>query len=124
MSRTRRDSEHGAIGSSGKGKAPHWSIGGNTGNAAVAASKFLVERHRCRDSGVTASDLSMASAMTAVLIFVTATSTIRSQRVTAHDPHMIGLSSVVTVLALAGLVTDTVPSTTVISPTVKEAWCL
>jgi hypothetical protein len=108
MSRTRRDSEHGAIGSSGKGKAPHWSIGGNTGTAGVAASKFLVERHRCRDSGV----------------FVTATSTIRSQRVTAHDPHMIGLSSVVTVHALAGLVTDTVASTTVISPTVKEAWCL
>ena len=64
MSRTRRDKECGVMGCNGKGSAPHWSIGGNTGTSVVLSSKVLVDRHRCGDSVVTASALSMASAMT------------------------------------------------------------
>ena len=93
MSRTRRDNECGVSGCDGKGRAPHWSIGGNSGTTAVAASSSRLDRHRCGDSPVTASALPTASATIPVLILVTARSTTRSQRVTAQHPHTTGSSS-------------------------------
>jgi len=99
-----------------------WLIGGSHGTASVASFMVRVDRHGWVESAVTVVALPTASAIAAVLIFVTATSRTRSHRTTAQDPQRIGLSSGVTVHVPSELVMKRAMAPAVKAVNGRDSW--